>query len=137
MIVQRKIEPPTFMIAPASCWSSVTLIPHSRTGVVVGLVDHAVGEGQPRRRDRRDDRLQEQVDHLAGRADANSGNGPHTGIHISSAVEHDAARAARSAAAPLLDRRLLTTPGMWVTITTALKITPATTGLAQPAAAPR
>ena len=64
MIVHRKIEPPVFMIAPASCWSVVTEMPHNRTGLVVGLVHRAVGERQPAGRDGRHDRLQEQVDHL-------------------------------------------------------------------------
>ena len=49
MIVHRNIEPPVFMIAPASCWSVVTQMPHSRHRLVVGLVDGAVGERQPRR----------------------------------------------------------------------------------------
>ena len=30
MMTQRKKLPPTFMMAPASCWSVVTLIPQSR-----------------------------------------------------------------------------------------------------------
>ena len=30
MMTQRKKLPPTFMSAPASCWSSVTLMPQSR-----------------------------------------------------------------------------------------------------------
>ena len=50
--------------------------------VVVGLVDHAVREGQPTRRDRRDHGHGEEVDHRAARAHAQLGEraahgGPH------------------------------------------------------------
>ena len=32
MTVHRKTDPPTFITAPASCWSVVADSPHTRTG---------------------------------------------------------------------------------------------------------
>ena len=33
MTSHRKLPPTSFMMAPAACWSDVTLMPHSRAGM--------------------------------------------------------------------------------------------------------
>ena len=75
MIVQRKIEPPVFMIAPASCWSvGDDHAPHAQRLLAVRAVHGALGERQPGGRHGRHHRLEEQVDHLAAGADAELGD---------------------------------------------------------------
>ena len=130
MIDHRKIEPPVFMIAPASCWSSVTDSPHTRTGLVVGLVDGALGERQPRRRHGRDHRLQEEVDHLAAGAHVQlAERAAHRHPHQQRGRRRPSRAASSAAPGSSLVTEAFTTPGMWVTITATLNSSPATTGL--------
>ena len=68
--------------------------------------------------------------HLPSGCRWNSRNGPHTGIHISSDNDHDE-QVEAVVQRPVGDRGVHDA-GTWVTITTALNATPATTGLAQP-----